>query len=762
MRLIRASIVFLFLCTTIPAQTQQYVISTFAGGAPPPTPVLGVNMGLGSLRSIAADGLGNTYFVESHCVFKLDQNGVVTRIAGNARAGYSGDGGPATSAQLQLENATPPPLPYGYQEPPPTPPGLAVDTSGNVYVADNGNYRIRKISPDGIINTVAGSGTPGFSGDGGPATSARLSSVPGLAVDNAGNLWIADSAHRVRQVTPAGTITTVAGTGACGFSGDGSRAGAAQLCSPEGIAADSAGNVFIADSGNGRVRRISPDGTIATVAGTGAPYYTALGYCSTLCQPGAVAVDPAGNVFVADYFNPEWADDGAWLVKEISSGMIATVAGNCAVASGGEISTLCSNPPAPGASATMTLLGGPLGLAVDNAGNLLIADDPGPQVYRDPDIPHIFKVPSDGTISVVVGNSQFPFSGDGGPATSAQLAGPSGVAVDSAGNVFIADNNRIREVTPDGVINTAAGNGNPTAWTPSPIGASSGDVGPAISAQVSPIRIAADGEGNLFFFDGPNRTARKISRDGVINTLIKVGGNDYFVALDRAGDLFIADPTNTFNGVAEASPDGTIRSVAGGPSPGCEPSPCSTPSQPVVVLGDGRPATSARLVGPQGVAVDAAGNIFIADTGDYRIRKITPDGIITTVAGNSPPPSYPSDVQGGFSGDGGPAVNAQLNYPIDVAVDGAGSLYIADYENHRIRKVSPDGIITTIAGDGTAGYSGDGGPAISASIGAPTALAVDGAGNIYVADQSNNAIRILTPDLNPVSSAGLNQPSIRR
>ena len=167
MRLTRASIVFLFLGGAILAQGQEYVISTFAGGAPPETPALGVNMSLGSVQSLASDAAGNTYFVASPCVFKLDQNGVVTRIAGNGRAGFSGDGGPATSAELRLQSMfSSTGLFVGGDA---LPPGLATDNGGNVYVADNGNYRVRRISPDGIITTVAGNGTPGFSGDGGPA-----------------------------------------------------------------------------------------------------------------------------------------------------------------------------------------------------------------------------------------------------------------------------------------------------------------------------------------------------------------------------------------------------------------------------------------------------------------------------------------------------------------------------------------------------------------------------------------------------------------
>jgi sugar lactone lactonase YvrE len=635
-------------------QAQQYVISTFAGGGPPPTPVLGVDMPIGALQSVATDALGDTYFVASHCVFRMDLNGIVTRIAGNGRAGYLGDGGPASSAQLRLESIN-----FGTVGA--LPPGVAVDNGGNVYVADNGNYRIRKISPNGIITTVAGNGTSGFAGDGGPATSAQLSPVFGLAVDAAGNLLIADSGtNRIRRVTPDGSIATLAGTGDCGLSGDGGSAVSAQICGPAGIAADTAGNLFIADLGNDRIRQISPDGTITTVAGSGPTSPTKIDGCAPsgdggpaasarLCLPSNVAVDRAGNLFVADT-NEEFFLVGWQVVRKISpSGIIVTVAGfNCL-----EDRPACDNAPGNGTIATETLFFGPLGLAVDTAGNLLIADDAAAQVggYAAPEAPHIYKVLSGGALAAVVGNGQDPFPGDGGPATSAQLASPAGVTVDSGGNVFVADsgNNRIRKITPEGIITTVAGIGN---------GASSGDSGPATRAEVAPIRIAVDGAGDPFFFDLPNRSIRKVSPEGLINTVIHVGGNKYFVALDRASDLFIADPTDTFYAIVEVSPKGTIRRVAGGATD------CGTYNGCSGLLGDGGPATSAQLVGPQGVAVDGAGNIFIADTYDQRIRKVTPDGIITTIAGNSPTGSSPGDAQGGFSGDSGPESMRNCRFPL--------------------------------------------------------------------------------------------------
>ena len=694
MKLTRASIVFLFLGAAVLIRGQEYVISTFAGGAPPPTPVMAVDMPIGTVvQGVAADALGNTYFVAFFCVFKLDHNGVVTRIAGNARAGYSGDGGPATSAQLMLDR-------FDIGDVGPLPPGIAVDSSGNVYVADNGNNRIRRISPDGIITTVAGNGTYGFSGDGGPATLAQLSSVAGLAVDVTGNLWIADSsANRIRQVSSNGIISTVAGTGGCGFSGDGGPAAASQICGPAGIAADTAGNFFIADCLNNRIRRVSPDGTITTVA-------------IQLSEPTNVAVDQAGNLFDADTY--DGYNSSFQVVRKISpSGAATIVAGFDCWAVFGEDQP-CTPVPGDGTIATKTYLDGPIGLAVDNSGNLLIADD-----RR-----RIGKVSSDGTITSVAGNGEKVFSGDGGPATSAQLAGPEGVAVDGAGNVFIADyvDDRIRKVSPNGIITTVAGNGTYGF---------SGDGGPATSAQLAPITVTVDGAGNVFFFDIPNRSIRKVSLDGIVTsvTSFRFNGSEYFVAADSAGDLFTPCPELAYT-VCEISPGATIRRVAGNGTYGFS--------------GDGGSAASAQLsyTYSGGVALDSAGNLFIADSPNNRIRKVTPDGTITTIAGSGPTnPTGRSP--GGFSGDGGPATSAQLADPEGVAVDDAGNIFIADSGNNRIRKVSADGIITTIAGDGAGGYSGDGGPATRASLWG-NSLAVDTAGNVYVAD-AGNAIRILRP-----------------
>jgi uncharacterized protein (TIGR03437 family) len=346
--------------------------------------------------------------------------------------------------------------------------------------------------------------------------------------------------------------------------------------------------------------------------------------------------------------------------------------------------------------------------------------------------------PSGYTITTVAGNGTSGYAGDGGLATSAQLRRPEGVAMDSAGNLFIADylNNRVRKVTPAGTISTVAGNGN---------GGFSGDGSPATAAELYwPTGVAVDSAGNLFIADYMNERVRKVTPAGTISTVAGTGTGGFNgdggpatsaelwsptgVAVDSAGNLFIAELTGYR--VRKVTPAGTIGTVAGNGIPGYG--------------GDGGPATSAGLDFPDGVAVDGAGNLFIADRGNNFIRKVTPGGTISRVAGNG---------SQGFSGDGGPATSAALNSPMRVAVDSAGNLFIADTGNGRIRQITPAGTISTVAGNGTPGFSGDGGPATSAGLD-PSDVAVDSAGNVFIADTGSNRIRKLTAAA-PATSAAL-------
>ena len=332
------------------------------------------------------------------------------------------------------------------------------------------------------------------------------------------------------------------------------------------------------------------------------------------------------------------------------------------------------------------------------------------------------------TISTVAGNGVSGFSGDYGAAISAQMHGPFGVAVDSAGNLYISDsgNNVVRKVA-NSVIATVAGN--QTAGL-------SGDNGLATSAQLNaPYGITVDSAGNIYIADSANNVIRKVSvANGMIATVAGNGTPGYTgdngsptsaqlntpdgVAVDSAGNIYIADFTN---GVVRKVSNTVITTVAGNGTTGS--------------TGDNGPATSAQLYQPVGVAVDSAGNIYIADTYNSRIRKVSvANWTITTVAGNG---------TAGFSGDGSSPTSAELNGPVAVAVDSAGNIYIADTSNNRIRKVS-NGVITTIAGSGVQSYSGDGSPATIAALSVPTGVAVDSAGNVYIADYGNDRVRVLT------------------
>jgi trimeric autotransporter adhesin len=677
------------------AAGQQYTISTYAGGAPPPTPAPAVSGSIGYPQGVAADGAGNVYFTSLNCVFKVDASGTLTRIAGTSRAGYFGDGGPAASAQL-----------YG-------PSGVAVDAAGNLFIADTTNNRVRKISSSGIITTVVGNGQQGYSGDGGPATEAQLNSPLGVAMDAAGNLFIADTANnRVRKVSTTAIITTVAGNGQQGYSGDGGSALSAQLSGPSGLAVDAAGNLFIADNSNNRVRKVSPASIITTVAGGGGGGLGDGGpaISAQLNDPRGVATDAQGNLFIADNNNQR--------VRKVSpASIITTVAGGAAC---------CAGDVGPAASA---YLNSAIGVAVDTAGNLFIAD------YYS----RLYKVGSNSIITTIAGNGVYSYSGDGGPALSAQLSSPRGLAADATGNLFIADTNngRLRKVS-NGTLTTVAGIGSCCY---------SGDNGPATSAVLyTPYGVAVDAAGNPFIADTSNNRIRKVSADGTIVTVAGNGQQGYSgdggaatgaqlfrpnaVAVDATGNLFIADTEN--NRVRKVSLDGKIATVAGNGQAGYS--------------GDGGLATSASLNNPAGVAVDASGNVFIADYYNNRVRKVASNGMITTVAGGGT----------GDPGDGGSATGVSLNAAIGVAVDAAGNLFITDIL--RVLKVSSTGTITAITGN-VPGYSGDGGPAASARLFNPSGVAVTAAGIVYVADSRNNAIRLLVPAAS-VPAPAMNQNGI--
>jgi uncharacterized protein (TIGR03437 family) len=668
-------------------QGGPFVISTLAGGEAPATqgPAAGASVPLSP--GIVSDSAGNVYFASLplHTIYRVGTEGIFSRVAGTGAPGFSGDGGPALDAKLNQ------------------PQGLAIDASGNLFIADHGNQRVRKVGPDGIITTVAGNGRCCYSGDNGPATSAQLGNPEGVAVDASGSLFILDSAGpRLRKVDPSGTITTIAGYGVAGYSGDGGPATSAQLNNPNGIVLDTSGVLYIADTYNSRIRKVASDGTITTVAGNGSAGYSGDGGPAPKAQlnnPTGIALDATGNLYIADSIN--------YRVRRVSTdGTITTVAGNGGYGYTGD--------GGPATSAEMTAPGG---VSLDKAGNLYIADR-GNQRIR--------KV-SGGTISTIAGST----FGDGAPAVFGRLNWPNAVAKDKNGNVYVADsfNNSVRKIAADGTITTLAGTG---------VSGYSGDGGSAVKAQLNkPSGVAVDASDGVYIADGWNFRVRKVATNGTITTIAGSGNccnawgdgglatqaqlwNPQGLFVDTSGSLFIADCAS--NRIRKVDATGKITTVAGNGASGS--------------AGDGGPATGAQLNCPVGVAVDPAGDLYIADTGNHRIRKVDNKGTITTLAGTG---AY------GYSGDGGSATGAQLNGPTGLAVGSAGDLYIADTNNGRIRVVNPAGVINLVAGNdkGNWNYSGDGGAPAHTSLGNPAGLFLDPSGNLYIADQTINNVRVL-------------------
>ncbi len=567
------------------------------------------------------------------------------------------------------------------------PQGAVVDALGNLYIADTLNNLIRRVDRSGDVTTVAGTGTAGFSGDGGAATATQLSSPADVAVDGLHNVYISDRGNqRIRRVDPAGIITTIAGTGATGAFGDGGAAVAAELDQPSGIAVDGFGNVYIADTNNNSIRQIDTSGTITTLA-TG-----------PLSVPQGVALDPSGNVVIADSGNNR-------IVELDLAGNLEVLAGTGSAGFGGDDQ-----------AAIDAELDSPYRVAIGLDGTIYIGDRSNNRIRRI----------TGGIISTIAGTGVVGFGGDGGAATAAQLADPFSVAVDSAGNVYIGDlaNCRVRRVDPTGVITTIAGTGQPL---------SDGDGGAATAARLdNPHSAVVDGSGVIFVADTSNGLVRRVDTAGVITDVAGTGASGFAgdggpatlaeldqpngVAVDGLGNMYIADTSN--NRIRKVDANGTITTIAGDGVDGFG--------------GDDGPATEAALSNPQHVAADTIGNIYIADSSNNRVRRVDPNGVITTVAGNG---------SAGFSGDGGQANVAELSNPVALAIDGGGNVYIADYANNRIRRVDATGVITTVAGTGQFGFSGDGGAATAAMLASPTGVAIDALQQIYIADSSNDLIR---------------------
>lgn len=631
----------------------------------------------------------------------------ITTVAGTS---FGGDGGKATAAPLASIE------------------GLTFDTVGNLYISDAEDHRLRRVGPTGVITTAAGNGAFGLRGDNGPAADAQLYRPYGVATDTLGNIYIADLGNqRIRRISPSGIITTIAGSGEIRPPGEGGEAVAARFQAPRNVATDQLGNLYVSDFLDHRVYRIGlSTGRIEVIAGTGVAGFTESGEALSvkLNSPAGLAVDSQGALYIAD--------SGNKAIRRLAAGRITTVLG------GSERSVPLETPT---------------GLALDRDGNLYIAD--GARLYRRSAAGQVTSLASgardvavDATGGVYYCQGGYVYrlsasgppvvwAGDGGygvikeniDAGLAYLQGPGGLALDDMGNLYVAEQlgKRVRRVSSQGIIITFAGSG----------ATQLGDGGPANLARLyDPAAVAFDSLSGIRIADALGSRVRSVDFSGIIRTVAGDGEYGYAgdnaaavtarlnkpagVAFDRAGLLYIADTIN--NRVRRINADGSITTFAGSGVRG--------------YYGDGGNARQAHLALPQGLAFDGLGNLYIADAGNNVIRKVTSAGVISTVAG--------SGVKG-FGGDNGPALQAAFNSPVAIACDGLGALYIADRFNHRIRRVSPDGIVVTIAGDGLGGFAGDGGPATLARLNSPAGIAVDSRGQVYIADTDNNRVRRLSP-----------------
>jgi uncharacterized protein (TIGR03437 family) len=687
---------------------QNYTINTIAGlPSNFQTGGLANRARFGVVSAVAAGPDGSVYVADAayNQVFRVRPGGRMTLFAGSGIRGYGGDFGPATAAMLD------------------TPTALAVDSGGDVFIGDSGNHRVREVSVYGNIQTVAGDGqiapSPALShilpGEAGPATSAPLNQIAGLTFASNDDLVIADIGNnRIFRVSNDGNIHTIAGNATTPSSLSDQSAQSATLSGPTGVAADLYGSIYFAEQQTGLINKIDANGRMTRIVGTGsrtdAPVANASPLSYPLISPTALGTD-GWHLYIADA--------GRVSMYTLPIGRpahIQMVAGRVTPDS----AWTGDGGPALGAGMN------PMSVTVSKSdGVVYLADSLLTLDFRN----RVRKI-SGNVVNTFAGGSLPAEQGDGGPATSAQLYLPQALAIDPAGNILVADtfNSRVRIVTTNGKIQTVVGAG---------IGQTAGDTAPSSAVTLSsPQGLALDRSGNLYIFDGMH--LQQLNAGGILNTIAVLGtqspsltaGLDSLMpggslAVDANNNIYVA----ALASVRKISPStGAMSMVAGTGTAGYS--------------GENGLAKSSQIGNLAGIAVDAAGNLYIADADNNCVRKVDGAGSITTLAG------------GGTSlADGSKATDAALDIPIAVATDSAGNVYIAEYGGNRIRVVTTDGTIRTIAGNGLEGFSGDGGFATNASLNGPTDVKVDPQGNVYIADSLNSVIRKLTAASAPPTPA---------
>ncbi|GEM_PF-645252 len=564
------------------------------------------------------------------------------------------------------------------------PTGVDVDAAGNIYVADSFFNRIRKITPQGVVTTIAGTGLTGFTQ--GPGTEAKLFSPTDLVLDDAGNIYFVESLNRsIRKISPSGVISVVAGPlvreeGYTDGTGTEVRFGLISA-----IDIDAQGNLYAADRGNRRIRKITPEGVVSTLAGSGNfTHEDGTGTLASFMNFSGLTVGADGNIYTTDFFRQA-------IRKTTQEGVVTTFVGS------GDRETVDGT----GTSASFANIGH---IDSDASGNLYVTDKTD-QLVR--------KVTPEGVVTTIMGGSS---------PVNVNVLGEyalNGIAIDSFGNIITSDNinNRIYKLNTSNMASVVAGGQK-----------ISHKDGPALEATFNFIYdVVTDSKGNMYVADGVNHVIRKISKDGVVSTFAGSGeaGNadgtgtqanfngPRGIALFDDSILYVADTEN--NSIRRIDIDGVVTTLAG---------------SGLAEFSDGT-GTNASFNFPIEIETGAEGLIYVADYRNHRIRKITPEGVVTTLAGS-----------GNREFADGTGSLASFNYPFDIAIDADNNVFVGDDLNKRVRKVTPEGVVTTFAGNDTRDQ--EDGSGTEASFRSPRHLVFDKAGNLYVTD--NGILRGITPN----------------